>query len=194
MLDLIIKNGLVFDGLGSPPTQCDIGIRDGRIFVIKPHLTIPSAEERDASGLWVTPGFIDIHTHYDLEREIAPGLVESVRHGVTSVVMGNCGVGIAPCKPGTREIAMRDLVNVEGIPFDVLNQGITWDWETFPQFMDAAARTGVKWADVEEAICFVPPAVVGIVEGIMLLVMSSEDFNARYNQRVPESVDIPDAT
>ena len=93
----------------------------------------------DADGLVVAPGFVDPHTHYDAQICWDGAVTPSSWHGVTSVVMGNCGVGIAPCKPETREIAMRDLVNVEGIPFEVLNQGITWDWETFPEFMDAAA-------------------------------------------------------
>ena len=87
----------------------------------------------------MTPGFVDPHTHYDAQICWDGAVTPSSWHGVTTVVMGNCGVGIAPCKPETREIAMKDLVNVEGIPFDVLNKGITWDWETFPQFMDAAA-------------------------------------------------------
>ena len=87
----------------------------------------------------VAPGFIDPHTHYDAQICWDGAVTPSSWHGVTSVVMGNCGVGIAPCRPATREIAMRDLVNVEAIPFEVLDAGITWDWETFPQFMDAAA-------------------------------------------------------
>ena len=87
----------------------------------------------------MAPGFVDPHTHYDAQICWDGAVTPSSWHGVTSVVMGNCGVGIAPCKPETREIAMQDLVNVEGIPFDVLNKGITWDWETFPEFMDAAA-------------------------------------------------------
>ena len=88
----------------------------------------------------MAPGFIDPHTHYDAQICWDGALTPSSWHGVTSVVMGNCGVGIAPCRPEAREIAMRDLVNVEAIPFEVLDQGITWDWESFPEFMDAAAR------------------------------------------------------
>jgi len=88
----------------------------------------------------VAPGFIDPHTHYDAQICWDGAVTPSSWHGVTSVIMGNCGVGIAPCKPKAREIAMRDLVNVEAIPFDVLNMGITWDWETFPEFLAAAAR------------------------------------------------------
>lgn len=95
MLDLLIQNGLIFDGLGSPPVRGDVGIQEGRIVVIKPSLPAVAHEIVDASGLWITPGFIDIHTHYDLELEIAPGLSESVRHGVTTVVIGNCSLSVA---------------------------------------------------------------------------------------------------
>src|SRR5258708_36165952 len=86
------------------------------------------------------PGFIDPHTHYDAQICWGRALTPSCWAGVTSVGMGNCGVGIAPCRRETREIAMRDLVNVEAIPFEVLAAGITWDWESFPQYLDAAAR------------------------------------------------------
>jgi N-acyl-D-aspartate/D-glutamate deacylase len=99
MLDLLIQNGLIFDGLGSKPVRKDMGIQNGRIVAIAPSLSTLAREVVDASGLWVTPGFIDIHTHYDLELEIAPGLSESVRHGVTSVVIGNCSLGIAIGEP-----------------------------------------------------------------------------------------------
>jgi N-acyl-D-aspartate/D-glutamate deacylase len=99
MLDLIIKNALVFDGLGNPPIVTDIGIQNGHICELAIAITTPAQQTIDATGLWVTPGFLDIHTHYDLEVEIAPGLSESVRHGVTSVVMGNCSLSVAVGKP-----------------------------------------------------------------------------------------------
>lgn len=99
MLDLLIQNGLIFDGLGSAPVRGDIGIQNGRIVAITASLPSDAREVVDASGLWVTPGFIDIHTHYDLELEIAPALSESVRHGVTSVVIGNCSLSVAVGKP-----------------------------------------------------------------------------------------------
>src|SRR3954470_20374413 len=139
MLDLLIKNGTVIDGTGAPGRRADVGVSQGRITAIG---TTTEAEKRtiDADGLVVSPGFIDPHTHYDAQICWDAGLTPSSWHGVTSVVMGNCGVGIAPCRPQTREIAMRDLVNVEAIPFEVLAAGITWDWETFPQYMDAAAK------------------------------------------------------
>src|SRR5262245_57981988 len=137
--DLLIKNGTVIDGTGAPARRADVSIAGGRIAEIG---AIAGSAGRviDADGLVVAPGFIDPHTHYDAQICWDAGLTPSSWHGVTSVVMGNCGVGIAPCKPQAREIAMRDLVNVEAIPFEVLDAGITWDWETFPQYMDAAAK------------------------------------------------------
>ena len=136
--DLVIKNGTVVDGTGAARYQADVAIADGKVAEIG-KVTEGAKRTIDAHGLIVTPGFVDPHTHYDAQICWDGAVTPSSWHGVTSVVMGNCGVGIAPCKPETREIAMKDLVNVEGIPFDVLNKGITWDWETFPQFMDAAA-------------------------------------------------------
>jgi N-acyl-D-aspartate/D-glutamate deacylase len=100
----------------------------------------PAKRTIDAEGLVVAPGFVDPHTHYDAQICWDGATTPSSWHGVTTVVMGNCGVGIAPCRPAAREIAMRDLVNVEAIPFEVLDAGITWDWESFPQYLDAAER------------------------------------------------------
>ncbi len=101
MFDLLIKNGLLFDGLASPPVRCDVGIAQGKIALIAPQISQPAGEIIDATGLWITPGFLDIHTHYDIEVEIAPALTESVRHGVTSVVMGNCSLSLAIGEPQT---------------------------------------------------------------------------------------------
>jgi len=99
MLDWVIQNGWVFDGLGNPPVHADVGIQAGKIVAIAPNLPADARQVVDATGRWVTPGFLDIHTHYDLELEIAPGLSESVRHGVTSVVIGNCSLSIAVGDP-----------------------------------------------------------------------------------------------
>jgi N-acyl-D-aspartate/D-glutamate deacylase len=139
--DLLIKNGTVIDGTGAPRRQADIAIADGKIAEIG-KIGGGAKKTIDAADLVVAPGFIDPHTHYDAQICWDPAISPSSWHGVTSVVMGNCGVGIAPCRPEAREVAMRDLVNVEAIPFDVLNAGITWDWETFPEFLDAAAKRG----------------------------------------------------
>jgi len=137
--DLLIKNGTVVDGTGAPARREDVAIKGGTIAEVG-KLKDGATTVIDADGLVVAPGFIDPHTHYDAQICWDGAVTPSSWHGVTSVIMGNCGVGIAPCKPKAREVAMRDLVNVEAIPFDVLNMGITWDWETFPEFLDAAAR------------------------------------------------------
>jgi N-acyl-D-aspartate/D-glutamate deacylase len=139
VLDLLIKNGALVDGTGAPARRADVGITAGNITAVG-RVAEPAKRVIDAADLVVAPGFIDPHTHYDAQICWDGALTPSSWHGVTSVVMGNCGVGIAPCRPAAREIAMRDLVNVEAIPFEVLNAGITWDWETFPQYMAAAAR------------------------------------------------------
>ena len=139
-LDLLIKNGLVVDGTGAPGRHADVAIADGKIAEIGKLAGAAAREVIDAADCVVAPGFIDPHTHYDAQICWDGAVTPSSWHGVTSVVMGNCGVGIAPCTPKAREIAMRDLVNVEGIPFDVLDRGITWDWESFPEFLDAAER------------------------------------------------------
>jgi N-acyl-D-amino-acid deacylase len=114
--DVVIRNGTVVDGTGAPARHADVAIADGKIVEIgkvsgRAHKTI------DASDCVVSPGFIDPHTHYDAQICWDGAVTPSSWHGVTSVVMGNCGVGIAPCLPQAREIAMRDLVNVEAIPY-----------------------------------------------------------------------------
>lgn len=139
--DLLIKNGTVVDGTGAPQYQADVAVANGQIAEIG-KITDGAKKVIDAADLIVAPGFIDPHTHYDAQICWDPLITSSSWHGVTSLVMGNCGVGIAPCKPNVREIAAWDLVNVEAIPFDVLTKGITWEWETFPQYMDAAAKRG----------------------------------------------------
>src|SRR6185436_14184542 len=137
--DVLLKNGTLVDGTGAPARRGDVGIASGKIVEVG-ELKGTAKRTIDADGLVVAPGFIDPHTHYDAQICWDGATTPSSWHGVTTVVMGNCGVGIAPCKPAAREIAMRDLVNVEAIPFEVLDAGITWDWETFPQYLDAAER------------------------------------------------------
>jgi N-acyl-D-amino-acid deacylase len=146
--DLLIKNGTIVDGTGNPRYQANIGVVDGRISEIGSKVDGGARKIIDASDLIVAPGFIDPHTHYDAQICWDPLLSCSSWHGVTSVVMGNCGVGIAPCRPDSHEIVTWDLVNVEGIPFEVLSRGISWGWISFPEFMQAAAqrRTGVNLA------------------------------------------------
>ena len=119
MFDLLIRGGLLFDGTGAPPVAADIAVSAGRIAAIGPDLAGPAREVRDATGLWVTPGFIDIHTHYDVEVEISPGLPESVRHGVTTVVMGNCSLSLVAGEP--RDLA--DIfLRVETMPCELVRK------------------------------------------------------------------------
>ena len=139
--DLLIRNGTVVDGTGAPSYRADVAVADGKIAAIGT-ITDGAKKTLDASDLIVAPGFVDPHTHYDAQICWDPLITSSSWHGVTSLVMGNCGVGLAPCKPENQEIAAWDLVNVEAIPFEVLGKGVTWDWTTFPEYMDAAAKRG----------------------------------------------------
>jgi len=134
--DIVIRNGLLVDGSGAAPVHADIAVAEGRIAAIG-KLGDGARRVVDASDCVVSPGFIDPHTHYDAQACWDPTISPSSWHGVTSVVMGNCGVGIAPCRPQDREAAMHDLVNVESIPYDVLQAGIDWNWQSFPEYLQA---------------------------------------------------------
>jgi N-acyl-D-aspartate/D-glutamate deacylase len=139
--DLIIRNGTVIDGTGAAGRRADVAIAGGKVAEIG-KVSEGARRMVDASDLIVAPGFVDPHTHYDAQICWDPMVSCTSWHGVTTVVMGNCGVGIAPCREQVREIAAWDLVNVEAIPFDALSRGITWEWESFPEYLDAAARRG----------------------------------------------------
>src|SRR3984957_16270934 len=139
--DLVIKNGTVIDGTGALRRRADVAIKNGKVAEIG-KVTDGGTETIDASDLIVAPGFVDPHTHYDAQICWDPLVSCTSWHGVTTVMMGNCGVGIAPCKPAVREVPAWDLVNVKEIPFDALARGVSWEWETFPDFMDAAERRG----------------------------------------------------
>ena len=136
MHDLVIRNGKIFDGSGGKPFVGDIAIDDGRIsFVGK--VTNSGKEEIDAHNNLITPGWVDIHTHYDGQVSWDPYLTPSSWHGVTTAVMGNCGVGFAPVRPGDESFLIQLMEGVEDIPGSALHEGIDWDWETFPEFLDA---------------------------------------------------------
>src|SRR5215471_8197987 len=139
--DVLIKNGTVVDGVGAPRYRADVAVAGGKIAAIG-KITDSAKKVIDASDLIVAPGFVDPHTHYDAQICWDPLVSCTSWHGVTTVVMGNCGVGIAPCKPAAHEVAAWDLVNVEAIPFSALSKGITWEWESFPDFITAAAHRG----------------------------------------------------
>ena len=139
MYDLIIKNGLIYDGKGSEPFEADIGITEDKIVAIG-KIEEDSIETIDAKGKIVTPGFVDIHTHYDGQVTWDPYLRPSTYHGVTTVVMGNCGVGFSPCKPDQRDWLIGLMEGVEDIPGTALHEGIDWEWESFPEYLDALEK------------------------------------------------------
>ena len=135
MYDLIIKNGTVYDGTGKKPFFADVAIKGNKIVAIG-ELEESSKEVIDAKGKIVTPGFVDIHTHYDGQVTWDPYLRPSTYHGVTTVVMGNCGVGFSPCKPEERDWLISLMEGVEDIPGTALHEGINWQWESFPEYLD----------------------------------------------------------
>ena len=134
--DVMIKGGTVVDGTGGPRRVADIGIVGDRIDAIEDDLGTEAAEVIDATGLLVTPGFVDVHTHYDGQATWDSELAPSSHHGVTTLVMGNCGVGFAPVRPGTEEWLIQLMEGVEDIPGTALSEGMNWQWETFPEYLD----------------------------------------------------------
>jgi N-acyl-D-aspartate/D-glutamate deacylase len=148
MHDLVIRNATVCDGTGADARTGDIAVDGGRISAVVAPGALGSgpkaaAREVDAAGLVAAPGFIDLHTHYDCQLFWDPTASPSPWHGVTSVVMGNCGFTIAPCRPEDRETVMQLLLFVEGMPIDTLRAGIRWSWEEFPDYLGALERQGV---------------------------------------------------
>ena len=139
-LDLLIKGATVVDGSGAEPVIADVGVRAGRIVAVG-SITAAARATLDAAGCWLTPGFVDIHTHYDGQVTWDECFTPSIFHGVTTVMMGNCGVGFAPKRPGGEDALIKLMEGVEDIPGAALHEGIKWDWESFPQYMDALAKT-----------------------------------------------------
>jgi len=137
--DLVIRNGTVIDGTGAEPRDADVAVRDGRIAAVG-DVAAAGREEIDAGGLVVTPGFVDIHTHYDGQATWDERFVPSSGHGVTTVLMGNCGVGFAPCRPQDRDTLIRVMEGVEDIPELVMREGVPWNWQSFPDYLDALAE------------------------------------------------------
>ena len=136
MLDLVIRAGKVVDGTGRPPQTADVGVAGGRIVEVG-RCSERAKDEIDADGLLVTPGFVDIHTHFDGQATWDPYLAPSAWHGVTTVAMGNCGVGFAPAWPDRHDWLISLMEGVEDIPGAALAEGLTWAWQTFPEYLDA---------------------------------------------------------
>ncbi len=139
MHDLVIRGGTVVDGTGAAPVAADVAIDGDTIVAVGPALP-PGREEIDATGKIVTPGFVDIHTHYDGQATWDPEMAPSSWHGVTTVIMGNCGVGFAPAAPDRHEWLIGLMEGVEDIPGTALAEGLTWEWESFPEYLDALEK------------------------------------------------------
>jgi N-acyl-D-amino-acid deacylase len=141
MFDLVIRDALLLDGLGSPPERGAVAVSGGRIAEVG-RIDGAARETIDAAGLALMPGIIDNHTHYDAQITWDSGVSPSPELGVTTAVIGNCGFTIAPCRRADRELVMRNLTQVEGMSLEVLRQGIRWDFETIPEYLDLLERQG----------------------------------------------------
>jgi N-acyl-D-amino-acid deacylase len=144
MSDLVIRNGYVVDGSGAPGRHADVVVSDGRILEVSDPATASTSNATrviDADGLLVTPGWVDVHTHYDAQVSWDPWVTPSSWHGVTSVVMGNCGVGFAPARPDRHEWLIELMEGVEDIPGSAMTEGISWEWTSFPEYLDAIDRS-----------------------------------------------------
>ncbi len=141
--DVVIRGGTVVDGTGIPRIRADVGIKDGRVAMISGRIIAGGARELDASGCIVAPGAVDLHTHYDAQLNWDPYASLSGWFGVTSLTVGQCGFGFAPTRPEDRELNMRMMNRIEAIPLESMRQGMRWDWETFPEYMDSLGRQGL---------------------------------------------------
>ncbi len=177
MHDLIIKDGTVIDGTGGAAKQADIAVKDGKIAAVEASIAGPATRTIDAGGKLVTPGFVDCHTHYDGQATWDSVLEPSASHGVTTVVMGNCGVGFAPVRPGAQEWLVQLMEGVEDIPGAALTEGIDWQWESFPEYLDCLAS---KTYSMDVGAQIAHGAVRGYVMG---------ERGARNEPATPQNID-----
>jgi N-acyl-D-aspartate/D-glutamate deacylase len=142
MDDLLLRGAVLYDGSGAEPVPADLAVRDGRIRAIGRSLPVDARQVIDAGGLALMPGIIDSHTHFDAQLTWDPYVKPSPSLGVTTAVIGNCGFTIAPCRPQDRELTMRNLTQVEGMSFEVLQRGIVWDFERFDEYIAQLRKRG----------------------------------------------------
>ncbi|MCF8470994.1 MAG: amidohydrolase family protein, partial [Parvibaculum sp.] len=147
-VDIVIRNGTVVDGTGGPAHKADVAIDKGRIVAVGT-VDARGREEIDARGLLVTPGWVDIHTHYDGQVTWDSHMTPSSLHGATTVVMGNCGVGFAPVRKADHDRLIRLMEGVEDIPGAALHEGLSWEWESFADYLDAVEA---RSRDIDVAI------------------------------------------
>ncbi|WP_174274602.1 N-acyl-D-amino-acid deacylase family protein [Sphingomonas bacterium] len=184
--DLVIRGGTIVDGGGGEPRIGDVAI-DGRTIVAIGTIEGRGREEIDATGLIVTPGFVDVHTHYDCQITWDERLMPTSHHGVTTVVMGNCAIGIAPCRPEDHDLLVTVIEGVEDIPEAVLTAGVPWKWETFPEYMDFIEG---RHADIDFAamIAHAPIRVYVMGERAARRELSTQAEQARMTQLVAEAI------
>jgi len=186
--DVLIRGGTVFDGSGEAGVRSDIAVKDGRIAAVAPDLTGDAREVIEAAGCIVTPGFIDLHTHYDGQATWDDRMEPSIRHGVTTAVFGNCGVGFAPVRPGDQDRLVRLMEGVEDIPGSALSEGISWNWESFPDYLDALDAKP-RTMDVAAMVTHDPLRVYVMNERASFDAQASEQEIARMRDLVREAME-----
>ena len=183
--DLVIRSGLVVDGSGGPARQADVAIRDGKIVAVGA-VSGTGREEIDATDQIVTPGFVDIHTHYDGQVTWEHRLIPSSHHGVTTAVLGNCGVGFAPCRPQDRDALVRVMEGVEDVPEVVMTAGLPWAWESFPDYLDFLAGRSYD-VDIAAYLPHTPLRIFAMGDRAVNLEAATSDDLARMRQMAAEA-------
>ncbi len=185
-LDLKITGAMIADGDGGAPWRGDIGVKDGRIVELG-EVSSAAARTFDAEGALATPGFLDIHTHYDGQASWDAEMRPSIDHGVTTAVMGSCGVGFAPARPSDHDRLIRLMEGVEDIPGSALAEGLTWEWESFPQYLDALERQS-RTIDIAAQMTHDPLRVFVMGERALFSEQATEDDVARMRDIVREGM------